>query len=191
MSIKFAILALLAEKPRHGYEIKNEFDRRTNHTWPLNIGQVYTTLDRLERDGLCYRGDETPDGRVIATISSKGREEVRQWFATPVAPANPPRNELAIKIALAATSSDVDVAALIQEQRHATMHQLQEFRQARRGVADDDLAGQLLVDGMIFAAEAEIRWLDHCESKAIQASHSRSYQPVEAVAEDSKTVQKA
>lgn len=45
MSIKFAILALLAEKPRHGYEIKNEFDRRTNHTWPLNIGQVYTTLD--------------------------------------------------------------------------------------------------------------------------------------------------
>lgn len=100
MSIKFAILALLAEKPRHGYEIKNEFDRRTNHTWPLNIGQVYTTLDRLERDGLCYRGEETPDGRVIATISPKGREEVRRWFTTPIAPANPPRNELAIKIAL-------------------------------------------------------------------------------------------
>lgn len=192
MSIKFAILALLAEKPRHGYEIKkNEFDRCTNHTWPLNIGQVYTTLDRLERDGLCYRGDETPDGRVIATISPKGREEVRRWFTTPIAPATPPRNELAIKIALAATSKDVDVAALIQDQRHATMHQLQECRQARRSVAEDDLAGQLLVDGMIFAAEAEIRWLDHCESKAVQASHARPHQPVEPVTDGSKVVQEA
>ena len=191
MSIKFAILALLAEKPRHGYEIKNEFDRRTNHTWPLNIGQVYTTLDRLERDGLCYRGDETPDGRVIATISSKGREEVRQWFTTPIAPANPPRNELAIKIARAATAKDIDVAALIQDQRHATIHQLQEFRQARRGVAEDDLAGQLLVDGMIFVAEAEVRWLDHCESKAVQASHACAHQPVELMAEGSKAVQEA
>lgn len=191
MSIKFAILALLAEKPRHGYEIKNEFDRRTNHTWPLNIGQVYTTLDRLERDGLCYRGEETPDGRVIATISPKGREEVRRWFTTPIAPANPPRNELAIKIALAATSKDVDVATLIQDQRHATMHQLQECRQARRSVAEDDLACQLLVDGMIFAAEAEIRWLDHCESKAVQASHAHPHQPVEPVTDGSKAVQEA
>ena len=191
MSIKFAILALLAEKPRHGYEIKNEFDQRTNHTWLLNIGQVYTTLDRLERDGLCYRGDETPDGRVIATISPKGREEVHQWFATPIAPTNPPRNELAIKIALAATSKDIDVAALIQDQRRATMHQLQECRQARRGVAEDDLAGQLLVDGMIFVTEAEVRWLDHCESKAVQASRARSHQPLEPVVEGSKAVQEA
>ena len=106
-------------------------------------------------------------------------------------PATPPRNELAIKIALAATSKDVDVAALIQDQRHATMHQLQECRQARRSVAEDDLAGQLLVDGMIFAAEAEIRWLDHCESKAVQASHARPHQPVEPVTDGSKVVQEA
>lgn len=188
MSIRFAILALLAEKPRHGYEIKNEFDRRTNHTWPLNIGQVYTTLDRLERDRLCFRGDETPDGRVIATITPEGREEVRKWFATPITPANPPRNELAIKIALAATSKVVDVAALIQDQRRATMHQLQEYRQARRGVAEEDLAGQLLVEGMIFVAEAEIRWLDHCESKAIQTSRRRRD---ESVTEESKVAQEA
>jgi len=191
MSIKFAILALLAAKPRHGYEIKNEFDQRTNHTSPLNIGQVYTPLDRLERDGLCYRGDETPDGRVIATISPKGREEVHQWFAPPIAPTNPPRNELAIKIALAATSKDIDVSALIKDQRRATMHQLQECGQARRGVAEDDLAGQLLVDGMIFVTEAEVRWLDPCESKAVQASHARPHQPAEPVTEGSKAVQEA
>ena len=191
MSIRFAILALLAEKPRHGYEIKNEFDRRTNHTWPLNIGQVYTTLDRLERDRLCFRGDETPDGRVIATITPEGREEVRKWFATPITPANPPRNELAIKIALAATSKEVDVAALIQDQRRATMHQLQEYRQARRGVAEEDLAGQLLVEGMIFVAAAEIRWLDHCESKAIQTSRRRRDESVEAVTEEPKVTQEA
>lgn len=89
MSIKFAILALLAEKPRHGYEIKNEFDRRTNHTWPLNIGQVYTTLDRLERDGLCYRGEETPDGRVIATISPKGPRGSASMVHYPDRPSQP------------------------------------------------------------------------------------------------------
>lgn len=174
MSIRFAILALLAEKPRHGYEIKNEFDRRTNHTWPLNIGQVYTTLDRLERDHLCYRGDETPDGRVIATITSEGRAAVREWFNSPVTPTTPPRNELAIKIAIATTTPNVDVAALIQQQRSATMNQLQTYRQARRAVADDDLAGQLLVDGMVYAAEAEIRWLDHCESVAVRVSRENA-----------------
>ena len=55
----------------------------------------------------------------------------------------------------------------------------------------DSLAGQLLVDGMIFAAEAEIRWLDHCESKAVQASHARPHQPAEPVTDGSKAVQEA
>ena len=84
MSIKFAILALLAERPRHGYQIKSEFDRRTNHSWPLNIGQVYTTLERLERDGLCVRGEENQDGRVIVTITEEGRRAVDEWFGNPV-----------------------------------------------------------------------------------------------------------
>ena len=121
MSVKLSLLALLVEQPRHGYELKSEFDRRTGNSWPLNIGQVYTTLDRLERDGLVTRGDEDPDGRVVYSITEQGRGEVRDWFANPVVMSNPPRNELAIKIALAVTLDGIDVATLVQTQRRASM----------------------------------------------------------------------
>lgn len=191
MSIKFAILALLAERPRHGYQIKSEFDRRTNHSWPLNIGQVYTTLERLERDGLCVRGEENQDGRVIVTITEEGRRAVDEWFGNPVVQDTPPRNEIAIKLAIAASTKGRDVAGIVQAQRRVTVSALQQYRQVRRTIAEDDLAGQLILERMVFDAEAEIRWLDHCESKAVQASHACAHQPVELMAEGSKAVQEA
>ena len=191
MSIKFAILALLAERPRHGYQIKSEFDRRTNHSWPLNIGQVYTTLERLERDGLCVRGEENQDGRVIVTITEEGRHAVDEWFGNPVVQDTPPRNEIAIKLAIAASTKGRDVAGIVQAQRRVTVSALQQYRQVRRTIAEDDLAGQLILERMVFDAEAEIRWLDHCESKAVQASHARPHQPAEPVTDGSKAVQEA
>ncbi|ERS36003.1 MAG: PadR family transcriptional regulator [Cutibacterium granulosum] len=173
MSIKFAILALLAERPRHGYQIKSEFDRRTNHSWPLNIGQVYTTLERLERDGLCVRGEENQDGRVIVTITEEGRRAVDEWFGNPVVQDTPPRNEIAIKLAIAASTKGRDVAGIVQAQRRVTVSALQQYRQVRRTIAEDDLAGQLILERMVFDAESEIRWLDHCEAAAVRASHQK------------------
>ena len=170
MSIKFAILALLAERPRHGYQIKSEFDRRTNHSWPLNIGQVYTTLERLERDGLCVRGEENQEGRVIVTITEEGRRAVDQWFGNPVVQDTPPRNEIAIKLAIAASTKGRDVAGIVQAQRRVTVSALQQYRQVRRTIAEDDLAGQLILERMVFDAEAEIRWLDHCEARLRRAA---------------------
>ncbi len=169
MSIKFAILAMLDEQPRHGYELKTEFDRRTNGTWPLNVGQVYTTLDRLERDRLVLRGAEDGEGRVDYYITETGRKQVREWFVTPVSTA-PPRDELAIKIAFAATTPGIDVSEMIQVQRRETMRALQNHRQARRTVDEDDLAGQLMLDSFVFSAEAQIRWLDNCETAVLRAS---------------------
>ena len=179
MSIKFAILALLAERPRHGYQIKSEFDRRTNHSWPLNIGQVYTTLERLERDGLCVRGEENQDGRVIVTITEEGRRAVDQWFGNPVVQDTPPRNEIAIKLAIAASTKGRDVAGIVQAQRRVTVSALQQYRQVRRTIAEDDLAGQLILERMVFDAEAEIRWLDHCEAAAVRASHQKHVEAAE------------
>lgn len=170
MSIKFAMLTLLAEKPRHGYQLKHEFDRRTNNSWPLNIGQVYTTLERLERDGLCIRGEENSDGRVIATITPAGREALRRWFTEPTPQAAPRRDELAIKIAMAVSTRGVDVTDIIQTQRNASMTTLQDYRRARSAVAPDDLAGQLILERMVYDTEAEIRWLDHCETAALRAA---------------------
>lgn len=173
MSVKLSLLALLVEQPRHGYELKSEFDRRTGNSWPLNIGQVYTTLDRLERDGLVTRGDEDPDGRVVYSITEQGRGEVRDWFANPVVMSNPPRNELAIKIALAVTLDGIDVATLVQTQRRASMAALQDYTRTKRGADPDDLAWHLIIERLIFDTEAELRWLDHCEAAAVRGTSRR------------------
>lgn len=170
MSVKQSLLALLGEHPRHGYELKTEFDRRTGNSWPLNIGQVYTTLDRLERDGLVLRGDEDDDGRVVYSLTQAGREQVDEWFASPVVMNNPPRNELAIKIALAVTLPDVDVTRLVQVQRRSSLEALQAYTRARREADPDDLAWQLVIESLIHTADAEVRWLDHCESAALRAA---------------------
>lgn len=170
MSVKLSLLALLGEKPRHGYELKSEFDRRTGGTWPLNIGQVYTTLERLERDGLVERGEEDADGRVVHSLTPAGRALVDEWFSSPVAEATPPRNELAIKIALAVTLADRDVTQLIQTQRRASVERLQGYARARRQADPDDLAWQLVLESLVQAADAEVRWLDHCEGAALRAA---------------------
>ncbi|MGM7671041.1 PadR family transcriptional regulator [Microbacterium sp. A93] len=185
MSVKHSLLALLTQGPRYGYQLRAEFEERTGGTWPLNIGQVYTTLDRLERDGLVAdQGDDGAGHRNYA-LTEAGRAEAGDWFVQPSRPQNPPRNELAIKLALAVTTPGVDVERLIQAQRSATLRALQDYTRAKRtaggGAAadsgpgsgpDTDLAGLLVLESLIFTAEAEIRWLDHCEAAVLRAARS-------------------
>jgi DNA-binding PadR family transcriptional regulator len=165
MSVKYGLLSLLEQRPMHGYQLRQEFEASTGSTWPLNVGQVYTTLARLERDGLVTAsGDADNETQRTYEITAAGHAEVRAWFATPVRPSTPPRDELAIKIALAVRTPGVDVRGVIQAQRTATVRTLQEFTRAREA-AKDDLSWLLVVDSLIFSAEAEIRWLDHCETR--------------------------
>lgn len=163
MSVKHSLLAILSDGAAYGYQLKTEFERRTASTWPLNIGQVYTTLDRLVRDGLATPGDRDADGRAHYAITDAGRRELASWFATPIEVGQPPRNDLAIKLALAMTMADVDVPGIIQRQRTATMATLQHYTLAKRQADPDDVAWLMVVELMIFTAEAEARWLDHCE----------------------------
>ena len=172
MSIKLSLLALLSERPRYGYELKSEFDQRTGNSWPVNIGQVYTTLDRLERDGLVTRGAEDAEGRVVYSITDAGRREVAGWFSAPVEPSTPPRNELAIKIAIAVTIAGVDVSQIVQTQRRASIARLQSYTALRRKAGSDDLAWRLIIESLIFDTEAEVRWLDHCEAAVLRASRA-------------------
>ncbi|MEQ4719088.1 PadR family transcriptional regulator [Nonomuraea sp. B19D2] len=162
MSIRHGLLALLSSGPRYGYQLRVEFEASTGATWPLNIGQVYTTLSRLERDGLVAPGGADEQGRAVYTITEAGREELERWFSTPVAQTDRPRDELAIKIAMA-VAGGVDVAEVIQTQRVATMRGLQELIRAKRA-ATGGMAQRLVLDSLIFKAEAEQRWLDHCEA---------------------------
>ena len=181
MSIRQALLTLLDEEPRYGYQLRSEFEARTGSTWPLNVGQVYTTLTRLERDGLVEAAGADDEGHVFYTLTAEGRDEVRRWFATPVERDRPPRDELAIKLALAVTVPGVDVRAVIQAQRTDTLRALQEYTRLKAPATDADLAWLLVVDALVFQAEAEVRWLDHCEARlARHAPPSREAAPRKA-----------
>ncbi|MCX8455383.1 PadR family transcriptional regulator [Paenarthrobacter ureafaciens] len=173
MSIRHSLLALLQGQPRYGYELRSEFEERTGAAWPLNIGQVYTTLDRLERDGLVSKDGDDGGGHVVYSITDAGVAEVDAWFEDAVERGNPPRNEIAIKLALAVTLPDVDPSAVIQSQREVSLRALQEYTQARKaataGQRPADTAWLLVLDSLIFQAEAEVRWLDLCEARMVQA----------------------
>ena len=163
--IRNGLLALLERGPMYGYQLRAEFEASTGSTWPLNVGQVYTTLARLERDGLvAASGEADGEGRVNYRITDAGRAEVASWFATPVGRESRPRDELAIKLAMALTTPGIDPHRVIQTQRTATLRSLQDLTRLKAR-ADEvaDAAWLLVLESMIFKAEAEVRWLDHCE----------------------------
>jgi DNA-binding PadR family transcriptional regulator len=178
VSIKHGLLALLGERPRHGYQLKTAFEARTGGTWPLNIGQVYTTLQRLERDGLVAAAAPTTDGTVTYSLTDAGRAEVAAWWARTVERHPPARDELAIKIALSLGATGVDAGEVVRSQRIGTVRTLQWLTRLRAdlettGAADGrhpdgtgfypDRATALILDRLIFEADAEARWLDHVE----------------------------
>ena len=138
MSIRQGLLALLEQGPMYGYQLRAEFESRTGATWPLNVGQVYTTLGRLERDGLVEPAGEDGDGHAVYRITEAGRAEVGAWFSTPVSRSTPPRDELAIKLAMAVTVPGVDVRAVVQRQRTATIRALQDYTRLKAGAAEPD-----------------------------------------------------
>ncbi|WP_045741907.1 PadR family transcriptional regulator [Actinoplanes rectilineatus] len=167
MSIRHGLLALLERGPMHGYQLRAAFETSVGGTWSLNIGQVYTTLSRLERDELVAALPENEGQRPYA-ITDGGRAELNRWFATPLERSDRPRDELAIKLALAMTTPGVDVAAVVQGQRTAGMRALQEYTRLKTRTGPDDLSWALVLESMIFQCEAEIRWLDHCETALLR-----------------------
>jgi DNA-binding PadR family transcriptional regulator len=189
MSVKYGLLALLGQAPMHGYQLRAEFEQSTGMTWPLNIGQVYSTLSRLTRDGLVEEtGLADESGKVVYRLTDAGRAELTTWFTTPVAPAEHPRDELAIKVALALRTPDVDVSAVLRAQRTATLRKLRELTKLKAKADEQaDEAWLLVLDLMIFRAEAEARWLDHSETRLARTPRPRARPvPAEADAEESE-----
>jgi DNA-binding PadR family transcriptional regulator len=174
MSVRQGLLALLAEQPMGSYQLRQQFEARTGGTWPLNIGQVYTTVQRLVRDGLVepLPGDEGSDVERFR-LTDAGRAEVAAWWTTPVDRGEPARDELVIKLALAVTAPGVDARDVVQRQRTASMRALHEYTRLKAGAGADDLAWSLVLDNLVFAAEAEVRWLDHVEARVTRASKAK------------------
>lgn len=170
MSVRYGLMALLERTPMYGYQLRHEFEQSTGSTWPLNVGQVYTTLSRLERDGMVEPAGESDDaGKMVYRLTDAGRADLAGWFMTPLVSGGRPRDELAIKVALALVTPGVDAGAVVRAQRSETLRHLQELAELRSTAdATNDIAWLLVVESMIFRAEAEARWLDHCESRLAQ-----------------------
>ncbi|MEU9706755.1 PadR family transcriptional regulator [Streptomyces sp. NPDC047981] len=182
MSIRHGLLALLERGPRYGSQLRTEFESRTGSTWPLNVGQVYTTLNRLERDGMVAQDGADEAGHALYAITEGGRDELRQWFEKPVDRTSPARDELAIKLAMAVGAPGVDIRNVIQSQRRHTVKAMQDYTRLKaqaltalesgKSRERDDVAWLLVLEQLIFQTEAEARWLDHCEARLIRLSTS-------------------
>jgi DNA-binding PadR family transcriptional regulator len=168
MSVKFALLALLSRQPSTTYQLRKDFDDTTSNSWPLNIGQVSSTLQRLQRDGLVVRDEHDDDDARPWHLTDQGHRELEAWWADPVSPAQRGRDELVIKFALAVALGDLDVHDLVQKQRSATHRTLHDLTRLRRGLDADDIAGRLVLDNHVFLTEAELRWLDDVEETAVR-----------------------
>jgi DNA-binding PadR family transcriptional regulator len=169
VSVPHALLALLSEGPKFGLRLQNEFESRTGNVWPLNVGQVYTTLQRLERDGLV----ETDDGasersRKRYRITSTGERELAEWLRTPTELVPPPRDELVIKVLVALQVPGTDVREILQVHRRHVIETMQRYTQVKAAASEDDTALALVADAELFRLEAIVRWLDAADVRLKQ-----------------------
>ena len=166
MSVRHALLALLSEGPKYGLQLRQEFEARTGEVWPLNVGQVYTTLQRLERDGLVASDGEGGDGpQRNFRITGEGQAELEDWLRTPPDLSSPPRDELVIKVLVAAHLPGVDVHEVVQVHRRHLVELMQQWTRIKDLAAADDIALALVVDAELFRLDGVIRWLDTADGR--------------------------
>ena len=171
MSIRHALLALLSEGPKYGLQLRAEFEARTGEVWPLNVGQVYTTLQRLERDGLVESDDDSEPGPQKGfRITTDGAEELASWLRTPPDLAAPPRDELVIKILVAVRLPGVDVHEVIQAHRRYLVELMQEWTRLKDEEGDVDLSLSLVVDAELYRLDSVVRWLDTADGRLKRAA---------------------
>jgi len=171
MSVRHALLALLSEGPKYGLRLREEFEAGTGEVWPLNIGQVYTTLQRLERDGLIASDDDEQDSpQKRFKITAEGEHELAGWLRTPPDMSSPPRDELVIKVLVAVRVPGTDVREVIQAHRRYLVELMQQWTRIKEADADRDLALGLAVDAELFRLDAVVRWLDAADGRIKRAA---------------------
>jgi len=162
VSLKFGVLGLLSSGPLHGYEVKTRFEAMFGGTWDVNIGQVYTTLQRLERDGLIEHSGERGDrGRQAYALTGQGEEALRSWLGEPESGPQQLRDEIFLKLLLSQQLGDGQRAELLRRQRRVCLQRLKDLtalEQRARAEGRDDLV--LLARGGLLHTEADLRWVD-------------------------------
>ena len=190
MSVPHALLALLSEEPKYGLRLQSEFEARTGEVWPLNVGQVYTTLQRLERDGLVETSDgEGERSRMRYRITCAGDRELAAWLRTPPELVPPPRDELVIKVLVALQVPGTDVHEILQVHRRRVIEVMQSYTQVKAAAGKKDVALALVADAELFRLEAIIRWLDSADVRLKQHRPIASPAAAEVPLEPTRTME--
>jgi DNA-binding PadR family transcriptional regulator len=168
MSVPHALLALLSEGPKYGLQLQNEFESRTGEVWPLNVGQVYTTLQRLERDGLVESDADGGRSQKRYTITADGAQELAAWLRTPPDLVPPPRDELVIKVLVALQIRGIDIREILQVHRRHAIEVMQRYTRIKAEAPENDVALALVADAELFRLEAIVRWLDAADVRLKQ-----------------------
>ncbi len=168
MSLKYGVMGLLAEEPLHGYEVKNRFEAMLGGTWEVNIGQIYTTLQRLERDGLVRpagpRGDR---GKLLYELSPEGRKALDEWLAKPDSGPQQLHEDIYVKLLLATRLANGDLAQLLGRQKRAYLQRLRDLnRLEERARREGRIDLARLVRGALLHTEADLKWVDELTADA-------------------------
>jgi DNA-binding PadR family transcriptional regulator len=174
MPVPHALLALLTEGPKYGMRLQNEFEARTGEVWPLNIGQVYTTLQRLERDGLVEADGDGERSQKRYRITAAGTEELGDWLRRPPSLVPPPRDELVIKVLVALEVPGIDIHEILQAHRRQAIEVMQRYTRVKADADEGDVALALVADAELFRLEAIVRWLDAAEVRLKQRPPRRA-----------------
>ncbi|MGH2930111.1 MAG: helix-turn-helix transcriptional regulator [Solirubrobacteraceae bacterium] len=184
MSVRHALLALLSDGPKYGLQLREEFEANTGQVWPLNVGQVYTTLQRLERDGLVAASDSEsadPGPQKAYQITEAGTAELAQWLRVPPDLSTPPRDDLVMKVLIAVRVPGTDVSDVIQAHRRYLIQLMQEWTRLKEDDSGRDVAFSLVVDSELFRVDSVVRWLDAAESR-LRRALADGWDPARAVA---------
>lgn len=174
LSVKHGILAVLDRRSMHGYDLRRELEDELGPAWAVNYGQIYTTLERLVRDGFVVQSETVTSGeapeRKLYTVTPAGRAALRQWFLTPVQGVENGRDELYAKIVLGLTGG-VDVEEVIQIQRKGQLRRIGLLTELKEEHDPElELIAVLDLDMAIMKTEAVIRWLDSAEAKIARST---------------------
>ncbi len=166
MSVRHSLLALLSEGPKYGLRLQQEFEERTGEVWPLNVGQVYITLQRLERAGLVESdGEDAAGPQKRYVITQAGRAELDDWLGTPAGDIPPPRDELVIKVLISLRVPGADVHDIVQAHRRHVIELMQRYGHLKVRAAEDDVGLALVADAELFRLEGIVRWLDAADAR--------------------------
>lgn len=162
------LLALLAKEPAHGYELKQALEQLFGAGYPSpNIGQIYVTLGRLEKDGL-VRGQDVSQvnrpNKKVYELTPAGRDELATWMDSP---SDGPRlpSDFFVKVALAPMTGANDRMALVNKQRRHCLNVMRALQELAATTERDNPVSLLLIEGACLHLQADLEWLQRCQEE--------------------------